>query len=71
MEAAGPLEDRLERPPARGKVFAKTGTTNAASALAGYVGGRYAFAVLTNGSPVAYWWCRRAQDRFVTALAAS
>lgn len=67
----GTLEDRLERPPSRGKVFAKTGTTNAASALAGYVGGRYAFAVLTNGSPVAYWWCRRAQDRFVTALAAS
>jgi D-alanyl-D-alanine carboxypeptidase/D-alanyl-D-alanine-endopeptidase (penicillin-binding protein 4) len=67
----GTLEDRLEQAPARGKVYAKTGTTNAASALAGYVGGRYAFAVLTNGSPVAYWWCRRAQDRFVTALAAS
>jgi serine-type D-Ala-D-Ala carboxypeptidase/endopeptidase (penicillin-binding protein 4) len=67
----GTLEDRLARPPARGKVFAKTGTTNAASALAGYVGGRYAFAVLTNGSPVSYWWCRRAQDQFVTALAAS
>jgi len=67
----GTLEDRLRRSPARGKVFAKTGTTSAASALAGYVGGRYAFAVLTNGAPVAYWWCRRAQDQFVTALAAS
>ena len=67
----GTLEDRLRRSPARGKVFAKTGTTSAASALAGYVDGRYAFAVLTNGAPVSYWWCRRAQDQFVTALAAS
>jgi PBP4 family serine-type D-alanyl-D-alanine carboxypeptidase len=67
----GTLEDRLRRSPARGKVFAKTGTTSAASALAGYVGGRYAFAVLTNGAPVAYWWCRRAQDQFVTELAVS
>jgi D-alanyl-D-alanine carboxypeptidase/D-alanyl-D-alanine-endopeptidase (penicillin-binding protein 4) len=67
----GTLEDRLEHAPARGKVFAKTGTTSSASALAGYVAGRYAFAVLTNGSPVSYWWCRRAQDQFVTALAAS
>ncbi|MDQ4029522.1 MAG: D-alanyl-D-alanine carboxypeptidase/D-alanyl-D-alanine-endopeptidase [Actinomycetota bacterium] len=66
----GTLEDRLERPPVRGKVFAKTGTTKGASALAGYVGARYAFAILTNGSPVSYWWCRRAQDRFVTVLAA-
>lgn len=67
----GTLEDRLRRPAVRGKVFAKTGTTGAASALAGYVDGRYAFAVVTNGSPVASWWCRRAQDQFVTALAAS
>ncbi len=48
---------------------AKTGTTNAASSLAGYVTGRYAFAILHNGRPVSTWWARRAQDRFVLALA--
>ena len=31
---------------------AKTGTTDDASALSGYVGGRYAFAVVENGRPV-------------------
>jgi D-alanyl-D-alanine carboxypeptidase/D-alanyl-D-alanine-endopeptidase (penicillin-binding protein 4) len=66
---SGTLEDRLRRPPVAGNVFAKTGTTNAASALAGYVAGRYAFAVIQNGSPVSSWWARRAQDRFVTVLA--
>ena len=53
----------------RGRVLAKTGTTNAASTLAGYVEGRYAFAVLHNGRPVATTWARRAQDRFVLVLA--
>ena len=57
------------RAPAAGRVYAKTGTTSISSALAGYVGGRYAFAVLTNGDPVSSWWARRAQDRFVTVLA--
>jgi D-alanyl-D-alanine carboxypeptidase len=56
-------------PAVAGKVFAKTGTTARSSALAGYVNGRYAFAVLQNGSPVSSWWARRAQDRFVTVLA--
>jgi D-alanyl-D-alanine carboxypeptidase/D-alanyl-D-alanine-endopeptidase (penicillin-binding protein 4) len=65
----GTLEDRLRRGPAYGVVRAKTGTTNQASALAGYVGGRYVFAVLQNGHPLPYWWARVAQDRFVTALA--
>jgi D-alanyl-D-alanine carboxypeptidase/D-alanyl-D-alanine-endopeptidase (penicillin-binding protein 4) len=65
----GTLEDRLRRGPAYGVVRAKTGTTNQASALAGYVGGRYVFAVLQNGHPLPYWWARIAQDRFVTALA--
>ena len=65
----GTLERRLERAPAAGRVYAKTGTTSISSALAGYVGGRYAFAVLTNGDPVSSWWARRAQDRFVTVLA--
>jgi D-alanyl-D-alanine carboxypeptidase/D-alanyl-D-alanine-endopeptidase (penicillin-binding protein 4) len=67
----GTLRDRLRRAPAAGRVLAKTGTTRAASTLAGYVSGRYAFAILHNGRPVATSWARRAQDRFVTVLAAS
>lgn len=66
---SGTLEDRLDAPPTRGNVWAKTGTTNRASALAGYVAGRYAFAVIQNGSPISPWWARRAQDRFVAVLA--
>jgi serine-type D-Ala-D-Ala carboxypeptidase/endopeptidase (penicillin-binding protein 4) len=66
----GTLRDRLRRAPAVGRVLAKTGTTSAASTLAGYVSGRYAFAILHNGRPVATSWARRAQDRFVTVLAA-
>ena len=68
---SGTLEDRLGRRPTRGRVIAKTGTTNAASALAGFVRRRYVFAVLQNGSPVPYWSARAAQDRFVTVLARS
>jgi D-alanyl-D-alanine carboxypeptidase/D-alanyl-D-alanine-endopeptidase (penicillin-binding protein 4) len=67
----GTLETRLRLPPARGAVRAKTGTTSRASALSGYVGDRYSFAVLQNGWPVSAWPARKAQDRFVTALAAS
>jgi D-alanyl-D-alanine carboxypeptidase/D-alanyl-D-alanine-endopeptidase (penicillin-binding protein 4) len=66
----GTLEDRLRRPPARGNVLAKTGTTREASALSGYVRDRFVFAVLQNGNPIPYWWARRAQDRFATVLAA-
>lgn len=68
---SGTLRDRLRTPPVRGRVTAKTGTTNGASTLAGYVTGHYAFAVLHNGRPVSTFWARRAQDRFVTVLAAS
>lgn len=68
---SGTLSDRLETPPARGNVLAKTGTTAAASTLAGYVRRRYAFAVLHNGRPVSAWRARRAQDRFVAVLAAA
>lgn len=67
---SGTLEDRLERAPARGRVRAKTGTTNSASTLSGYVGRRFAFSILTNGSPVATAWARRGQDRFAQLLAA-
>jgi PBP4 family serine-type D-alanyl-D-alanine carboxypeptidase len=66
----GTLADRFRKPPARGRVLAKTGTTSDASALAGYVSTRYVFAVLQNGHPLPYWWARRAQDRFVNVLAA-
>jgi serine-type D-Ala-D-Ala carboxypeptidase/endopeptidase (penicillin-binding protein 4) len=66
---SGTLEKRMRRGPARGAVLAKTGTTSIASALAGFVKGRYAFAVLQNGHPLSYWWARVAQDRFVTVLA--
>jgi D-alanyl-D-alanine carboxypeptidase/D-alanyl-D-alanine-endopeptidase (penicillin-binding protein 4) len=67
----GTLEDRMRRAPARGNVFAKTGTTDRASALAGFVRDRYVFAVLQNGRPLAHSWARRAQDRFATVLAAA
>jgi D-alanyl-D-alanine carboxypeptidase/D-alanyl-D-alanine-endopeptidase (penicillin-binding protein 4) len=67
----GTLEDRLRRRPARGRVIAKTGTTNAASALSGFVRDRYVFAILQNGRPVSAYWARLAQDRFATALAAA
>ena len=56
-------------PPARGHVKAKTGTTNAASALSGYVDGRYVFALVMNGNPVAVDAARKAQDRFARLLA--
>jgi D-alanyl-D-alanine carboxypeptidase/D-alanyl-D-alanine-endopeptidase (penicillin-binding protein 4) len=65
----GTLQDRLRKPPARGRVLAKTGTTSEASALSGFVSTRYVFTVLQNGHPVSYWWARRAQDRFVQVLA--
>jgi serine-type D-Ala-D-Ala carboxypeptidase/endopeptidase (penicillin-binding protein 4) len=68
---SGTLKTRLDLRPTRGRVRAKTGTTNRASALAGLVGGRYVFAILHNGSPVPYWTARTAQDRFVTVLARS
>jgi D-alanyl-D-alanine carboxypeptidase/D-alanyl-D-alanine-endopeptidase (penicillin-binding protein 4) len=68
---SGTLEDRMQKKPARGAVRAKTGTTNRASALSGYVGRRYAFAVIQNGFPVQPWAARKAQDRFATALAST
>jgi D-alanyl-D-alanine carboxypeptidase/D-alanyl-D-alanine-endopeptidase (penicillin-binding protein 4) len=68
---SGTLEKRLARRPTRGRVIAKTGTTNAASALVGFVRRRYVFAVIQNGSPIPYWSARAAQDRFVTVLAQS
>jgi D-alanyl-D-alanine carboxypeptidase/D-alanyl-D-alanine-endopeptidase (penicillin-binding protein 4) len=65
----GTLAHRLKKGPAHGLVRAKTGTTDLASALSGYVGERFAFAVLENGRPVSWTWARTAQDRFATVLA--
>ena len=67
----GTLQHRLSKPPARGRVLAKTGTTDSASSLSGYVSDRYVFAVVQNGHPLSYWWARRAQDRFAQILAGS
>jgi D-alanyl-D-alanine carboxypeptidase/D-alanyl-D-alanine-endopeptidase (penicillin-binding protein 4) len=68
---SGTLHDRMRRPPARGNVQAKTGTTSLASALSGFVKRRYVFSVLQNGRPISTFWARKAQDRFATALAAT
>jgi D-alanyl-D-alanine carboxypeptidase/D-alanyl-D-alanine-endopeptidase (penicillin-binding protein 4) len=65
----GTLRNRLQSGPARAAVRAKTGTTDEASALSGYVRRQYAFAVLENGRPVATWQAHKAEDRFATALA--
>ncbi|MFL5953048.1 MAG: D-alanyl-D-alanine carboxypeptidase/D-alanyl-D-alanine-endopeptidase [Gaiellaceae bacterium] len=68
---SGTLEKRLRTAPARGVVRAKTGTTDEASALSGYVRDRYGFAVVQNGRPVHTWSARKAQDRFAAALASA
>jgi D-alanyl-D-alanine carboxypeptidase/D-alanyl-D-alanine-endopeptidase (penicillin-binding protein 4) len=65
----GTMRSRL--PSLAGIVRGKTGTTNRGCSLSGLVNGSIAFAVLQDGSPVAYWPARAAQDRFVTALARS
>jgi D-alanyl-D-alanine carboxypeptidase/D-alanyl-D-alanine-endopeptidase (penicillin-binding protein 4) len=67
---SGTLDGRMRGTAAAGRVRAKTGTLNEASALSGYVKRRYAFSVIQNGSPVSLFWARRAQDRFATVLAA-
>jgi len=64
---SGTLQRRYGMP--QGAVRGKTGTTDLACSLAGIVRETYAFAVLENGNPVAYWAAREAQDRFVTLLA--
>lgn len=65
----GTLRDRMRRGPARGVVRAKTGTLMNASALSGYVGTRWVFSILQNGSPVPWTSARASQDRFAQILA--
>jgi serine-type D-Ala-D-Ala carboxypeptidase/endopeptidase (penicillin-binding protein 4) len=67
----GTLDHRMQRGPAAGVVRAKTGTTDNASALSGFVGSRYVFSILQNGWPVSWTWARLAQDRFASVLAAA
>jgi len=68
---SGTLVHRLLGPRTRGTVIGKTGTTDLASVLSGFVHGHYAFAVIENGTPVPWWTARAAQDRFVQLLAAA
>jgi D-alanyl-D-alanine carboxypeptidase/D-alanyl-D-alanine-endopeptidase (penicillin-binding protein 4) len=65
----GTLEHRMRRAPAHGLVRAKTGTTDNASSLSGFVGDRYVFSILENGSPVRTLNAEESQDRFAQVLA--
>ena len=65
----GTLEHRMRTGPARGLVRAKTGTTDDASALSGFVGDRYVFSILENGSPVRTFSAQESQNRFAQVLA--
>ena len=68
----GTLRNRLKSGAAAGIVRAKTGTTDPSSALAGYVGDRYAFSVICNSTGVVDSWAAHAlQDRVVETLAES
>ncbi|HEX3238207.1 MAG TPA: D-alanyl-D-alanine carboxypeptidase/D-alanyl-D-alanine-endopeptidase [Gaiellaceae bacterium] len=65
----GTLVHRMRTGPAHGLVRAKTGTTNNASTLSGFVGDRYAFSILENGSPVRVQNAEASQNRFAQVLA--
>src|SRR5262249_33722414 len=65
---SGTMRNRL--PLLKGVVRAKTGTTDLACSLSGFIADRFAFVVIENGDPVSWWTARAAQDRFVTLLAA-
>ncbi len=66
---SGTLQNRLFGRQTRGIVRGKTGTTQDASALSGYVGSRYAFVLVENGHPIDWNTARAVQDRFVETLA--
>ena len=66
---SGTLESRMRGSVASGRVRAKTGTLNEASALSGYVRRRFAFSVIQNGPGLSVYWARVAQDQFATVLA--
>jgi len=66
---SGTIQTRMRGTAAAGRVRAKTGTLNEASALSGYANRRYAFSIIQN-APLSIYWARRAQDRFAAILAA-
>jgi D-alanyl-D-alanine carboxypeptidase/D-alanyl-D-alanine-endopeptidase (penicillin-binding protein 4) len=68
--ATGTLRHRLLGVPDHQLVRGKTGTTNHSSALAGFVGSRFAFAIVCNGFPVNWAAAHLLQDRVATALLA-
>jgi serine-type D-Ala-D-Ala carboxypeptidase/endopeptidase (penicillin-binding protein 4) len=65
----GTLEYRMRSGPAHGRVRAKTGTTDNSSALSGFVGDRYVFSIVENGSPVRTRNAEGSQNRFAQVLA--
>ncbi len=66
--STGTLRHRLLGVSDHELVRGKTGTTDHASALAGFVGSRFAFAVLNNGSPVDWKAAHLLQDRVAKTL---
>jgi D-alanyl-D-alanine carboxypeptidase/D-alanyl-D-alanine-endopeptidase (penicillin-binding protein 4) len=69
--SSGTLRHRLLDVRGRDLVRGKTGTTDDSSALAGFVGSRFAFVVLNNGSPINWQAAHLLQDRVVRALLAA
>src|SRR4029450_5833615 len=69
--STGTLRHRLLGIPKHELVRGKTGTTDTSSALAGFVGSRFAFAILCNGSPVDWNAAHLLQDRVAQALLAA
>ena len=65
---SGTLADRLNDTPGHALVRAKTGTTDIASALSGYVGRQFAFVAIENGDPVDYTAAHSAEDGVAEAL---
>jgi D-alanyl-D-alanine carboxypeptidase/D-alanyl-D-alanine-endopeptidase (penicillin-binding protein 4) len=65
----GTLKHRMRAGPARGHVRAKTGTTANSSSLSGFVGDRYVFSIVENGSPVRTRNAQLSQNRFAQVLA--
>jgi serine-type D-Ala-D-Ala carboxypeptidase/endopeptidase (penicillin-binding protein 4) len=65
----GTLDNRMRTGPAHGLVRAKTGTTDNASSLSGFVGDRYVFSILENGSPVRTPSAEQSQNRVAQVLA--
>ena len=69
--ATGTLRHRLLDIPNHQLVRGKTGTTDHSSALTGFVGSRFAFAILCNGAPVNWTAAHLLQDRIAEALLAA